>query len=163
MPLYRQHAALLRGEVDVAHGTLASWCIKAGMLLKPLYEAMRPILMAEPLIHGDEATVQVLKEDGRKAQSKSYMWVYRSGKRSEVSFQAPDRYLTVLPVDCIELFAFTNVSDGTVDFRERIGGRAGHCTGSQVASYYQRILDLKSEPLPTLLVAQKYFSGQRMI
>jgi transposase len=73
MPLYRQHAALLRGEVDIARGTLASWCIKAGMLLKPLYEAMRPILMAEPLIHGDETTVQVLKEDGRKAQSKSYM------------------------------------------------------------------------------------------
>ena len=80
MPLYRQHAALLRGEVDVARGTLASWCIKAGMLLKPLYEAMRPILLSQPLIHGDETTVQVLKEDGRKAQSKSYMWVYRSAE-----------------------------------------------------------------------------------
>lgn len=83
MPLYRQHAALLRGEVDVARGTLANWCIKAGVLLTPLYEAMRQILLTEPLIHGDETTVQVLKEDGRKAQSKSYMWVYRSGERSE--------------------------------------------------------------------------------
>ena len=73
MPLYRQHAALLRGKVDVARGTLVSWCIKAGALLKPLYEAMRPILLAEPLIHGDETTVQVLKEDGRRAQCKSYM------------------------------------------------------------------------------------------
>ena len=82
MPLYRQHAALLRGEVDVARGTLAHWCIKAGVLMTPLYEAMRRQLLTEPLIHGDETTVQVLKEDGRKAQSKSYMWVYRSGEGS---------------------------------------------------------------------------------
>lgn len=82
MPLYRQHAALLRGEVDVARGTLAHWCIKSGVLMTPLYEAMRQQLLTEPLIHGDETTVQVLKEDGRKAQSKSYMWVYRSGEGS---------------------------------------------------------------------------------
>jgi transposase len=82
MPLYRQHAALLRGEVEVARGTLASWCIKAGVLLKPLYEAMHQSLLTEPVIHGDETTVQVLKEDGRKAQSKSYMWVYRSAEGS---------------------------------------------------------------------------------
>jgi transposase len=29
MPLYRRHEALLRGEVDVARGTLAQWCIKS--------------------------------------------------------------------------------------------------------------------------------------
>jgi hypothetical protein len=28
--------------------------------------------------HGDETWVQVLKEDGREAQTKSYMWAYRS-------------------------------------------------------------------------------------
>ncbi|WP_444633880.1 IS66 family transposase [Cupriavidus oxalaticus] len=31
----------------------------------------------------DETTVQVLKEEGRAAQSKSYMWVYRSAEDSE--------------------------------------------------------------------------------
>ncbi|MDR5736207.1 transposase [Caballeronia sp. LZ025] len=29
------------------------------------------------MIHGDETTVQVLKEPGKAAQSTSYMWVYR--------------------------------------------------------------------------------------
>ena len=34
------------------------------------------------LIHGDETWVKVLKEDGRDAQTKSYMWAYRSGQDS---------------------------------------------------------------------------------
>lgn len=83
MPLYRQHAALLRGEVDVARGTLAQWCIKAGVLLKPIYAALHQELLRHDFIHGDETTVQVLKEDGRRAQSQSYMWVYRSAEGSE--------------------------------------------------------------------------------
>ncbi|MDV7106462.1 transposase, partial [Vibrio sp. TH_r3] len=32
------------------------------------------------LICADETTVQVLREEDKKAQSKSYMWVYRSGE-----------------------------------------------------------------------------------
>jgi transposase len=73
MPLYRQHDWLLRGEVDIACGTLAQWCIKAGMLLTPLYAALRQVLLNDPFIHGDETRVQVLNEAGRKAQSTSYM------------------------------------------------------------------------------------------
>jgi hypothetical protein len=34
----------------------------------------------EKLICADETTVQVLREQDRSAQSKSYMWVYHSGK-----------------------------------------------------------------------------------
>lgn len=82
MPLYRQHDWLLRGEVDVARGTLAQWCIKAGILVKPLYEAMRRELLCNDFLHGDETTVQVLNEAGRKAQTTSYMWVYRTAEGS---------------------------------------------------------------------------------
>ncbi len=78
MPMYRLHEALLRGEVDVARTRLSQWAIKSGVLFTPLYEAMRRVLLACPVIHGDETTVQVLKEDGRNAQNKSYMRVYRT-------------------------------------------------------------------------------------
>lgn len=83
MPMYRLHDALLRGEVDVARTTLSQWAIKSGLLFTPLYEALRQVLLACPVIHGDETTVQVLKEDGRRAQSQSYMWVYRTALGSE--------------------------------------------------------------------------------
>ena len=43
------------------------------------YEALKQKLRSQPLVHGDETWVQVLKEDGRGAQAKSFMWAYRSG------------------------------------------------------------------------------------
>jgi transposase len=83
MPMYRMHDALLRSDVDVARTTLSQWAIKSGLLFAPLYEAMRQVLLACPVIHGDETRVQVLKENGRSAQSQSYMWVYRTALGSE--------------------------------------------------------------------------------
>jgi transposase len=35
------------------------------------------------VLHGDETVVQVLKEPGKKAQSKSYMWLYRTSGETE--------------------------------------------------------------------------------
>ena len=83
MPMYRLHEALLRSEVDVARTTLSQWAIKSGELFSPLHEAMRQALLACLVIHGDETTVQVRKEDGRSAQSQSSMWVYRTAADSE--------------------------------------------------------------------------------
>src|SRR5260364_335989 len=37
---------------------------------------------SQPLIHGDETTLQVLHAAPRHAQSKSYMWAYRSAEPS---------------------------------------------------------------------------------
>jgi transposase len=37
-------------------------------------------LLPQSLIHGDETTLQVLKEPGSSDQSKSYAWVYRSAE-----------------------------------------------------------------------------------
>ena len=41
---------------------------------------MRKLLLQEDILHADETTLQVLNEPGRKAQSKSYMWLYRAGR-----------------------------------------------------------------------------------
>ena len=36
-------------------------------------------LLSRYIIHSDETPVHVLKEDGKKPQTKSYMWLYRTG------------------------------------------------------------------------------------
>lgn len=80
-PLYRMEDVLARSGIDVGRGTMGNWVIKPTELhLTRLYDAMRAILLSQPLIHGDETTVQVLKEPGKSAQSKSYMWTYRSAQ-----------------------------------------------------------------------------------
>ena len=45
-----------------------------------IVEAMKAHLLNEKLICADKTTVQMLREEDRSAQSKSYMWVYRSGE-----------------------------------------------------------------------------------
>jgi len=45
----------------------------------PVVEHLRKELMKRDIIHCDEAPVQVLKEEGKKSQTKSYMWLYRTG------------------------------------------------------------------------------------
>ena len=61
----------------MSRGTLANWIIRPAELhYKRIYDALKKILLSQWLIHGDETTVQVLKENGRNAQDTSYMWVY---------------------------------------------------------------------------------------
>jgi transposase len=68
----------------VSRGTLSKWIIRPAELhYSRLYAALHQTLLSQPLIHGDETTVQVLKEEGKSAQSKSYMWSYRSAQDSE--------------------------------------------------------------------------------
>jgi transposase len=83
-PLYRMEQALARANIPVGRGTLAHWVIApAERHLSRLVAALRATLLAQPLIHGDETTMQVLKEDGKSAQSQSYAWVYRSAADSD--------------------------------------------------------------------------------
>ncbi|MEY9591168.1 hypothetical protein ABIA06_003459 [Bradyrhizobium yuanmingense] len=73
--------ALGRADVGISRGTLGNWVIRASELhLHRVYDALQQKLRAQPLVHGDETWVQVLKEEGRDAQAKSFMWAYRSGQ-----------------------------------------------------------------------------------
>ncbi len=76
--------ALARANVSISRGALGNWVIRSVDLhLLRLKEALKQKLRSQPLVHGDETWVQVLKEDGRDAQAKSFMWAYRSGQDSE--------------------------------------------------------------------------------
>ncbi len=60
---------------------MANWVIRAAETwLEPLYEHMKGLLIKQQVIQADETTVQVLHEEGKKPESKSYMWLYRSGR-----------------------------------------------------------------------------------
>jgi transposase len=79
LPLYRQAALLNRFGGDLNRHTLAGNVIRAGQAVQPLINLMRDQLFEAPIIAGDETELQVLKEPGRKAQRKSYLWVQISG------------------------------------------------------------------------------------
>jgi transposase len=79
LPLYRLEKILTRYGLDVSRGTLAQWMIRLGDLVVPLMNLMEEVQLGYDVLQIDETTVQVLKEDGRAAQTKSRMWVRRGG------------------------------------------------------------------------------------
>ena len=79
LPLYRQETILKRIGVDIPRATFSNWMILVGQLVQPLINLMRDRLLDYDIIQIDETPVQVLKEAGRRAQSKSYLWVQRGG------------------------------------------------------------------------------------
>jgi transposase len=79
LPLYRQETILARHGLTVSRATLASWMIRLGELIMPLINLAEEVQLAYDVLQMDETTVQVLKENGRAAQSESRMWVRRGG------------------------------------------------------------------------------------
>ncbi|CAM3485051.1 Transposase [Paracidovorax anthurii] len=73
MPLYRMAALLRRFDGDsIVSNTLASGVIRIGKAMQPVINH----LLDSDLIYGDETTVQVLKEPGRKARTKNVFKVF---------------------------------------------------------------------------------------
>jgi transposase len=81
VPLYRQEQHYARLGIDISRGVLSNWMLKGSEWLEPIKELMRKRLLAQGVLHADETTLQVLKEPGRAAESKSFMWLYRTGSQ----------------------------------------------------------------------------------
>ena len=80
IPLYRQETDWEQAGIGLSRATMANWIIRSSEdHLKPVIDRLRKELLSRDIIHCDETPVQVLKEDGKKPQTKSYMWLYRSG------------------------------------------------------------------------------------
>ena len=81
LPLYRQEQQFLRLGVELSRQTMANWLIAGSeRWLTPLYDYMHAELLKRDIVHADETTLQVLHEPGRAAQTKSYIWLYRTGR-----------------------------------------------------------------------------------
>lgn len=81
LPLYRQEQQFSRMGVELSRQTMANWMVNAAdPWLKIIYDQMHKQLLQRDILHADETTLQVLKEPGRAAETKSYMWLYRTGR-----------------------------------------------------------------------------------
>jgi len=80
LPLYRQEQALQRLGFELSRQTMANWMITGADWLEQITRRMKTRLLERDILHADETPLQVLKEEGRKAQTTSYMWLYRSGR-----------------------------------------------------------------------------------
>ena len=80
VPLYRQQKDFKRMGAELKRDMMANWVIRSSEYwLKPLHDKMHEQLLKCSVIMSDETTWQVNHEDGKKASSKSYIWIHRSG------------------------------------------------------------------------------------
>lgn len=81
IPLYRQENDFKRKDILLSRQTMSNWIIKSSEIwLKPLFDTLHEKLISGEVAHADETILQVLKEPGKKPQSHSYMWLYRTGQ-----------------------------------------------------------------------------------
>lgn len=81
LPFYRQEKDWKQYGVSITRATMANWVIRnSESFLKPLYEFFRKKLLGREFLMADETPLQVLHEPERRAQTKSFMWLYRTGE-----------------------------------------------------------------------------------
>ena len=80
LPLYRISQEFLRNDIHISRQVMANWMIQcADRYLGILYDRLHKEMYRFHVLQADETPVMVTK-DGRPANSKSYMWIYRTGK-----------------------------------------------------------------------------------
>lgn len=83
-PLYRMEQEFSRQNIGLTRQTMSNWMLSSTeRWLVPIYEELHKRLLQSEVLHADETTVQVLHEPGRHAESRSYMWVYRTSGCAE--------------------------------------------------------------------------------
>jgi transposase len=80
-PLYRLEAHFNSMDLELPRQNMANWLMRGGDVLSPLYGLLHRELVSRDICHADETTLQVLREVGREATSKSYMWTYCTGRQ----------------------------------------------------------------------------------
>ena len=78
-PIYRQEQDLNRQGIHLSRQTMSNWILRATEdYLAHVYQQLHRELLTRDVLHADETTLQVLHEPGKKPQSDSYMWLYRT-------------------------------------------------------------------------------------
>ena len=84
LPLYRQEVMFSQIGLKLSRQTMANWMIKLhSEYFKRMTDYMHKILLQSEYLHADETTNQVLNVPNQKPTTKSYMWVYQSGRSED--------------------------------------------------------------------------------
>ncbi len=81
LPLYRQEVLFKQYGIDLSRKTMSSWMLRCAELLNPIIERLKQHLKEQPVIHADETTLKVIRDE----KTKSYMWLYCTGTDSPES------------------------------------------------------------------------------
>ena len=115
LPLYRIESQMSALGCDLSRQDMCNWVMLAWeRWLVRVRDRIRDYILSRQVVHADETPVQVLREPGREAQSKSYCWVFCSCASDEPAYDyvyAPTRGRDVV-AGHLSGWSGTLVSDG---------------------------------------------------
>ena len=127
LPYFRQEKDWKQYGASITRKTMANWVIQnSEAFFLPMYEYFQRKLLEREFAMADETPLQVLHEPGRRAQTQSYMWLFRSGEDG-------------LPPIILYKYSETRAGENAVDF---LRGFKGYlmCDGY---SGYNKVPDAK--------------------
>ncbi len=170
MPLYRMESMFARHDLEISRGTMARWVVKAAEALQPVLNVLNDRLLLTHYVACDETALQVLKENGRRAEQKSWMIVrstpgeakkiiifdYSVSRSSAVMEELFADYKGVLQTDglnsygCLESENVFHIGCNMharrrFEHAAKDGAAAGKSLGAQGLKFYKQIYDLEEE------------------
>jgi transposase len=171
LPLYRLEDIFKRQGIDLTRGSMARWVIAVAEACRPIWNVLSDKWRESFYGACDETTVQVLKENGRKAESKSWMVVRSTpfGLKKIILFDYSTSRSTKTITDILEGFKGFLQSDGLNSYNEiashdgvtRIGcnmhgrrrfesaevngAKAGQSLGGEGLQFYKELYDIEDE------------------
>ena len=104
LPYFHQEKDWKQYGSSITRATMANWVIQnSEAFFMPMYEYFHRKLLEREFAMADETPLQVLHEPGRRAQTKSYMWLFRSGEDGS-------------PPIILYKYSETRAGDNAVDF-----------------------------------------------
>jgi transposase len=157
MPYYRQEKLFRQSHVPVNRTTMANLMNTCADRCVALWLLLKEELLGQSSIHGDETTIQVLKEPQREAQTKSYMWLYCSAAhatRQVILFDYQETRAGCHPRDFLAGFTGYLQTDGysgyeVVENVTRVG-----CMAHMRRKFVEALDPIPEEKRPQALVSQ---------
>lgn len=170
LPLYRMEDIFKRRGIDLPRQTMARWVIAVAQACQPVWNVLSDRLLSAFYVACDETRTQVLKENGRTAESQSWMWVRstpfglskivlfdystsRSGDAAKVLLAEFEGYL-----QCDGLNSYNALESDVVirigcnmharrRFEQAVvnGAKDGRSLGEVGLAFYKQIYDLEAE------------------
>ena len=171
MPLYRQEYKFDQMGVDLTRQTMARWVVKSAEACMPVWNVLCDRLLESFYVSCDETHTQVLKENGRTAESKSWMWVrcvptgkskivlfdYDPSRSAEVAKKLLSEFKGFLQVDGyasystlekdIEIIRIGCNMHGRRYFEKAltVGAKPGQSLAEVAMKFYKRLYDHEEE------------------
>ncbi|MFI3307983.1 MAG: IS66 family transposase [Mycoplasmatota bacterium] len=150
VPLYRQELVWKDRGVILQRNTMANWVISScDYYFKPLHELMLKEIKKCNVLHADETTIQVNKEENKKASSNSYMWVLASGKDEKIKSVVFNYYNNRSSNTAEQLLTdFKNnlITDGYASYNNIKAKNHGGCWSHARRYFFESIPNIDNKP-----------------